>query len=133
MGAMKDLAIKIAEAQDHYRRLASDDQEGYCLLDHGSRSVDELNADIIREALESGWHGTDATSASAHLKAYDAEPREAWSTWSLSIKRSELIMEYADLGESWLNDHVAPSGYAFGNDGDMGCFGLWLVESDDDQ
>lgn len=115
--------------------------DGFAILDHGSRTPDELASDVIRVAISMGWQ--DAKAAS-YVDLYESgnHPPEDWvqNHYSLSEALADCAYDASDSAEDYLNDCLSTlsqnamfpyDSYWFGNDGEVGAFGCWYIGDED--
>lgn len=90
---------------------------GATILDHASRTSEELDADTVALALSLGWSPVDAEEleelASGVRPSHIDE--DAWED-----ARGEQLGWAAEDAVTWLADHAAPEGTYIGHDGYAG-------------
>lgn len=96
------------------------------IFDHGPRTVDELNADVVRLAIEYGWTPPAAPDGSQRdaLELHD-DGHEWIEPDVLSV--GEALAWDADDATDYLND-LLPNGWFVANDGYAGAFGIWSTD-----
>tara|TARA_Y100000310_G_scaffold91690_1_gene89131 strand:- start:939 stop:1358 length:420 start_codon:yes stop_codon:yes gene_type:complete len=94
-----------------------------CIFDHGRRTVEELDRDVVEFAIAYGYKASEeyATGLASHS---DSEYDE-----------SQALTEEADEAIDYLNGLDGKPAYThYGNDGEAGAFGLWPdVEGTEEQ
>ena len=84
-------------------------------------------AQVIEIARDRGWEDAEAIDLAARHLASMGPSTEP----GLTVDEHEMLTSAADDAEEWLNEHVAPEGYAFGwHDGE---FFLWSHETWEEQ
>jgi hypothetical protein len=87
------------------------------LIDHGSRTSDEIAEDIIEIARNYGFFAYDEKTFQERLPDKDDD------------QYSECLTYLMDEAIEYLSNGV-PDGYWIGNDGYAGGFGIWKCEDD---
>ena len=104
------------------------------LIDHGSRTVDELNADTIELARDHGWRGADPADLREIRRLLMVHHGEAglayWHPSATEEGVSEALGWVADDAIEYLNE-LAPDGCCVANDGEAGVLGVWELEDDE--
>lgn len=106
---------------------------GAAIFDHGSRTPDELNLEVILLAVEGGWRGADAQDFRDIRRLItvaqgDSEP-SFYYLQADEMAISENLTWVADDAESYICE-LCPEGFYVGNNGEAGAFVIDQVEAE---
>ena len=90
---------------------------GAIILDHASRTSEELDADVVALALALGWAPSDALALGDDADGI-VPPHVDEDAWTDA--RAERLSWAGEDAVSWLSEHAAPEGTWIGHDGDAG-------------
>jgi len=102
---------------------------GAIILDHASRTPEELDADVVALALALGWSPVDRAELDADADGLVPSnvDEDAWMD-----ARAERIGWAAEDALDWLSEHAAPEGTWIGHDGDAGALVCQTLEDESD-
>ncbi len=115
-----------------YRSTLEDEIRSYggaTILDHASRTSEELDSDVVALALALGWSPVDALELGDDADGIVPSNVDE-DDWTES--RAERIGWAAEDALAWLGDHAAPEGTWIGHDGYAGALVCQPVEDDEE-
>jgi hypothetical protein len=99
------------------------EKQGCIFAGASNRTADSLNACVILLAMEEGWEDH-PPAVHQELKAL----AQATHGWCDEDDDSQWLSDEVRTAEEWLNEHVAPEGWAFQFDDG---FYLWEIDEEE--